>query len=226
VKLAPLLPAERSARILEISCGMGFALAALRQLGYSEIEGIDADGGQVAAARRRRLPARHVAVEACAGFLAERAARYDAVLCIDVLEHVPVADQLAFLGGIRAALRPGGRLICQVPNANAGIASRYRYHDWTHHCSFTEASLDFVLHNAGFGDIDVGEADPPRRPRYPFIVRRSVARWLLRASFRALRRLEYRLELGDAEASAIPLTPNIIALARRPAGGDESVAAQ
>lgn len=215
-RLTPLLPTERSARILEIGCGMGFALAALRQLGYCDVEGIDADEGQVAAARRRDLPALHVAAEACGDFLATRSGRYDAVVCIDVLEHVPVGSQLEFLGGILTALRPGGRLICQVPNANAGVASRYRYHDWTHHCSFTEASLDFVLHNAGFHEVTVAEADAPQRPRYPFIPRRSVARWALRAGFRAIRRLEYGLELGPAEAASIPLTPNIVAVAIRP----------
>ena len=52
-KLAPLLPTDRKARILEIGCGMGFALGALQQLGYADIEGVDADGGQIAAARRR-----------------------------------------------------------------------------------------------------------------------------------------------------------------------------
>ncbi len=215
-KLAPLLPPERSAPILEVGCGMGFALAAMQQLGYSEVEGIDADEGQIAAARRRALPALHVPVENSAAFLAERTEHYAAIVCIDVLEHVPVADQLGFMRGVHGALRPGGRLICQVPNANAGIASRFRYHDWTHYCSFTEASLDFVLYNAGFADIAVAEVDPPRRPRYPFIPRRSVMRWLLRAGFRAVRRLQYAVELGPEEAASIPLTPNIIAVATRP----------
>ncbi len=107
-KLAPLLPTDRKARILEIGCGMGFALGALQQLGYADIEGIDADGGQIAAARRRHLPALHVPVEASADFLSARTETCDTVICIDVLEHVPVADQLGFLRGILAALKPGG----------------------------------------------------------------------------------------------------------------------
>lgn len=214
--LAPLLPDDREARILEVGCGMGFALGALQQLGYSEIEGIDSDRGQIVAARRRGLPAVHVPAEKSAAFLAARRTLHDAVISIDVLEHVPVEEQLGFLRSILATLKPGARFICQVPNANSGIASRFRYHDWTHHCSFTEASLDFVLHNAGFVGIEIAEASPPRRPRYPFIPRRSVAQWLLREGFRALHRLEYRLELGADEAASIPLTPNIVALAMRP----------
>jgi 2-polyprenyl-3-methyl-5-hydroxy-6-metoxy-1,4-benzoquinol methylase len=212
-KLEPLLPAQRSARILEIGCGMGFALGGLQQLGYDDIHGIDSDRGQVAMATRRGLPVSHVPLAASNGFFAENMDGFDVVMCIDVLEHVPVDDQLAFLRQLHGTLKAGGRLICQVPNANSGIASRYRYIDWTHHCSFSEASLDFVLHNAGFVDIRIMESNPIVRPRLPFILRRSVANWLLRQAFHTLRRLEYAAEVGWPEARSLPLTPNIMATA-------------
>jgi len=212
-KLAPLLPQPRSVRILEVGCGMGFALGGLQQLGYHDIRGIDADRGQIAAATRRGLPVSHVPVALSNEFFAESIDSFDVVMCFDVLEHVPVADQLTFLRQLHGTLKVGGRLICQVPNANSGIASRYRYIDWTHHCSFSEASLDFVLHNAGFVDISITEANPAVRPRLPFILRRSVVHWLLRRAFHTLRRLEYAAELGWPEARRLPLTPNIMAIA-------------
>jgi trans-aconitate methyltransferase len=61
-KLKPFLPRERASRIFEIGCGMGFALGGLQTLGYQNIEGIDADRGQVAAAHRRGLSVKHVPV--------------------------------------------------------------------------------------------------------------------------------------------------------------------
>jgi SAM-dependent methyltransferase len=212
-KLEPLLPAQRSVRILEVGCGMGFALGGLQQLGYHDIRGIDADRGQIAAATRRGLPVSHVPIALSNEFFAENIDGFDIVMCFDVLEHIPVSDQLAFLRQLHATLKAGGRLICQVPNANSGIASRFRYNDWTHHCSFSDASLDFVLHNAGFIDISIREANPIVRPRLPFILRRGVMHWLLRRAFHTLRRLEYASELGWPEARGIPLTPNIVAIA-------------
>lgn len=215
-KLAPLLSPDRAARIIEIGCGTGFALGALQKLGYSAIKGIDSDQGQIAEANRRNLPAECVPVSETVAYLERQRDSFDVALCIDVLEHVPVAEQLNVLRAIRTALVPGGKIVVQVPNANAAIASRFRYIDWTHHCSFSEHSLDFVLHNAGFHDIQVTEASPNKRPRLPFIVRRSVMIWLIRGLFRLIRRLEYTFEdLGWSQAKSVPLSPNIIATARR-----------
>lgn len=42
---------------------------------------------------------------------------YDAVLCLDVLEHLPLNDGLQLLERLVSLLNPGGRLIVQTPNA-------------------------------------------------------------------------------------------------------------
>ena len=44
---------------------------------------------------------------------AARARRFDAVLCLDVLEHVPQPEEL--VGQLAGYLRPGGRLIVSAP---------------------------------------------------------------------------------------------------------------
>lgn len=214
--LKPHLPEDRSTPILEIGCGMGFALAGLQQAGYSNVTGFDSDPGQVEAALRRGLPAELVPVERTLSYLTGRRDRYAFVYCVDVLEHIPVGVQLDFLEAARQCLRPGATFLCRVPNANSALASRYRYNDWTHHCSFTEASLDFVLFNSGFEPIFVGEAETTRRPPYPFIPRRATAHWLLRQFFRTMRRLELSCEIGPKDARTVPLGLNIIAVARRP----------
>lgn len=215
-KLSALLPPERNIRILEIGCATGFALGALQKLGYTAIKGIDSDRGQIAEAQRRSLPAEWIPVTDTSEYLRNHRDSFDVVLCFDVLEHVPMKDQIAFLSGVQQSLSPGGRIIVQVPNANAALANRFRYGDWTHHCSFTEHSLDFVLHNAGFREIQVREASPNIRPRLPLIVRRSVIHWAVRELFRYVRRLEYAYEnLGWEQARKLPLSPNIIATAIR-----------
>jgi SAM-dependent methyltransferase len=211
--LGPWLPASKSARILDVGCGMGFALHALRDLGYTNVSGIDMDAGQVEAARRQNL-----AVEQCddsIAYLNARPEAFDLILCLDVIEHVPVNLQLPFAAALGNALeKTSGRLICTVPNANSSLAARWRYGDWTHTTSFTEHSLDFLLFNAGFRDIRIlpGEVARkfPARPSFP-----AIASWLAWRFFRTMRRLELMAELGTKPGRAIPLSINLLAVASR-----------
>jgi SAM-dependent methyltransferase len=209
-RLEPHLPADRQARILDVGCGMGFALEALRARGYTRLEGIDADPAQVAAAGARGLAVAHVSDTAA--WLRARPDQYHVVLLLDVLEHVPRAEQFDFLAAIHAALVPRGRLICSVPNANSTLGSRQRYMDWTHHTSFTEHSLDFALHHGGFAEITVLADDGPRKP-LPWLPLWRRRWWYVRGCFRALRRLQLMAELGPAEGRRSPLSPNLLGVA-------------
>jgi len=211
-KLQPLLPSDLSAIILEIGCGIGFAIAGLRRLGYTEVKGMDADDGQVAAARRRSLPVERVTVENYPSFMAAHNDACDAILALDVLEHIPIAQRQPFLEAIYCAVKPGGRFICQVPNANSTIAARYRYGDPTHEASFAEPALEAVLRFAGFDRVEIYEADPNRFPRNP----KRWPWWAFIGAMRTFRRLELVAEIGGGRAAwKAPLTPNIIALARK-----------
>jgi SAM-dependent methyltransferase len=203
-------PNDRSARILDIGCGMGFVVASFLRAGYRAAEGIDADRGQASLAAARNLPVHYVPVAETHRWMRDRAGRYAVVTAVDVLEHIPRDHQLDFLEGVHNLLEPGGTFLCRVPNANSSLASVYRYGDWTHHASFTEHSLDFVLYNAGFAEIRI-EATRPQ-PLSRRLVR--PGQWLL-GFFRLFRRLEMISEFGWAQGSRIPLTLNILAIAKR-----------
>jgi len=43
--------------------------------------------------------------------------RYGAIVCLDVLEHLPLADGLSLVDRMIALLDPGGALVIQTPNA-------------------------------------------------------------------------------------------------------------
>ncbi len=209
-RFEPHLPADKSAPILDIGCGMGFALETLRECGYTNLEGIDVDAGQIAVARARHLPAS--LIEDTPTWLRARPGRYQLVLLLDVLEHIRPDLQLDFIAAIHAALKPGGKLLCAVPNASSIIASRQRYIDWTHHTAFTEHSLDFALYHGGFTTITVTE-DELGRPRFPWIPRWRWRAWYAREFFRSLRRLQLMAEIGYEEGRRIPLSHNLLAIA-------------
>ncbi len=200
---ADVLPPDRNARILDVGCAMGFALMWLKSLGYAAAEGIDVDEGMVRQCREQKLDAS--CPKDSAAWLQERPGQYDLILAFDVVEHLPSEQQLALCRAVYGALKPDGRFLCTVPNATSALASRFRYMCWTHHSSFTEHSLDFLLYNAGFRNIRVEGVefmDPGRSIQ-------AAARVLLQRCFRAVRRLELATELGWREARGIPLTLNL-----------------
>jgi 2-polyprenyl-3-methyl-5-hydroxy-6-metoxy-1,4-benzoquinol methylase len=152
-----LLPARRDAAILDLGCGYGKFLYFLQSQGYTETQGIDLNPQQVGVARR--LGVRNV--ECCEGkeFLGNSVGQFDFISAIDVLEHVPKDQVLEFLDRVHAALRPGGRFLCQVPN----LAAFYRplfYMDFSHETPFTATSLKQILELANFANVRVFPMGP------------------------------------------------------------------
>jgi 2-polyprenyl-3-methyl-5-hydroxy-6-metoxy-1,4-benzoquinol methylase len=212
-KLTSMLGRLHGLSVLEIGCGMGFCLSALERLGVSTIAGIDANAEQIASACKRSAFASYLAVEQFPEYVASHQSMFDCVMMFDVLEHIPNEERLRFLRRVWIMLKPGGKLICQVPNANSLVASRYRYIDATHYTIFTPESLDFELYRSGFDEINIQEADPIQRPWWRHS--RELLRWIIHSSIRRLTRLCYEFELGTRDTTNMPLTPNIVAIAIR-----------
>ena len=213
--LGPHVPADKSASVLDVGCGGGYALVALREMGFSQLAGVESDAGQVASCVKRGLGV-DLAADTIA-FLKERSEKFELVLCLDVIEHIPHDAQLPFTAALAAALAPGGRLICTVPNASSSLAAHWRHNDWTHHASFTGCSLDFLLHHAGFTDIRMSEVEFLTRPANWWLPFASGARhWWAFRFFRAWRRLELMAELGPQHGRGVPLSLNLLGVARKP----------
>jgi SAM-dependent methyltransferase len=101
--------------LLEIGCGPGLFLEEARRLGVSTTVGVDLNPWAVAAAQARGLDARLGSIA-----VIPATARFDAVVMLDVLEHVPMP--LPFLAAVRARLRPDGHLLLMTPNLRSWLA--------------------------------------------------------------------------------------------------------
>lgn len=212
--LAAHLPVDKASAVLDIGCGRGYAIEWLRSLGYTNLVGIDPDAGQVAFARDRGLNV--VEVKDSMAFLRERPEAFDLVLLMDVLEHVPRATQPELLTTIHRALRPGGRLLCTVPNGASPLAGHWRYVDYTHECLFTRESLEFVLDQSGFMVevvLPLEFVGPPHLGIWP--PNRQTARWWARTLSRIPLRLACLGEAGWQNGWNMPLSPNLLAVACR-----------
>ncbi|MDQ5979088.1 MAG: Class SAM-dependent methyltransferase [Verrucomicrobiota bacterium] len=212
--LAPWLPEDRNAPILDVGCGRGYALQDLAALGYKNLQGIDTDVNQAAFARSQHLDVVHV--ESTESFLATQTGAYAVILLMDVLEHVPRESQPAFLQAVARSLRPGGRLICTVPNAASAIASYWLHNDYTHHLSFTADSLTGLIEQCGFATTRCTAIEFSLRPRFLFWLPtpRAIV-WWLRCLLRLRQRAAFVAELGWTRGGQVILTPNLLAVADR-----------
>jgi SAM-dependent methyltransferase len=106
------------ARLLEIGGAAGFFLDEARRRGY-EGAGVELNE-EMAAYAREALGLDVEAARLEDVELAEQS--FDGVCAFHVLEHLPAPAKA--LAAIRAALRPGGILLVEVPNASSQVARR------------------------------------------------------------------------------------------------------
>jgi len=98
-------------RVLEVGSGSG---GAAEWLDY-EIVGVDTAFERTAERARPNLIARQGSATA----IPEPDESFDAVLCVEVLEHIPPSDRPAVIAELMRVLAPGGRLVLTFPSGPA-----------------------------------------------------------------------------------------------------------
>jgi len=133
------LPRDLAAPILDIGCGTGGFLDALRSIGYSCVEGVDLSASQVQTAAARGVTG--ITHTPALDYLRTRSNRYAMISAFSVLEHHTRDELFDLLDAVREALQPGGCLIAVVPNAKGLFGAQVRFADITHELSFTPTSV-------------------------------------------------------------------------------------
>lgn len=158
IEIHKIMPRNKNDRVLDLGCGMGRFLLALREMGYTNLTGVEINNDLAGICRKDGL---NVICSDVLDFLMKETEPYDVIYLSDVLEHIENDKQIELLAAIYRNLSESGFLYISVPNACSPIGLYFRYIDWTHLSSFTETSLSYVLRNAGFDDINIREMNPP-----------------------------------------------------------------
>ena len=160
---------DEDARILDAGCGEGVLVEEFRTQGF-QIEGLDLN-----------YESEHVRRGSVLDMPYEDGA-FDAVLLLDVFEHLGYADQPVALSEVRRALREGGRLIASIPNL-AHWNSRFRL-AFFGHLDRTDIETNHIgerplaenrrlLQEAGFQVEQIKGVTLT----VPFFYRRVICRW-------------------------------------------------
>lgn len=201
--LRPYLPSDRAARILDLGCGYGSLVWWLQQIGYADAAGIDVGDEQID--EGGKLGVRNLRQGDVLAFLRSSPERFDLLVARDLFEHFTKADTLEALTLCRAALRPGGSLLLQVPNGESPLAGRIIYGDFTHETAFTQASVGQVLRSAGFGSV---ECHPVRPVVY------GVKSWLRSLAWRVVEAAIVAAIVAEVGPVRPIVTQNLLVVAR------------
>lgn len=132
----------RPARILEVGCGTGSNLSLLAR--YGAVDAIEPD------AAARALASERAGIAVGGGLLPDGVeledGRYDLIVLLDVLEHIP--DDVGSLRVLARKLAPGGKLLMTVPAA----PWMWSAHDVAHHHQrrYTARSFRAAMRDGGF----------------------------------------------------------------------------
>ncbi len=151
------LPDDKSAQIVDLACGGGKLLYFFKRMGYTDITGVDISPEQVRLARQVTSSVDEANV---LEWLEAHPAGFDLITGFDIVEHFHKDEVLRFLDACQAALKPGGRLVLQTPNAESPWGTVHRYNDFTHEVGFNPNALSRLLSLTGFQRITSRETGP------------------------------------------------------------------
>lgn len=144
------------ARVLDVGCGTGSLAVLLRDRLGVEVVGVEPHEERARRANERGI---RTVTGVFSEALVAAHGQFDVVVVADVLEHL--SDPAALLRALRAALRPGGRVLASVPNVAHWsvrrnlLLGRFDYEQWgimdaTHLRWFTSDSVRRLFEGAGY----------------------------------------------------------------------------
>jgi len=140
-------------RCLEIGCNDGIFLLPLRKAGFRVIMGVEPNPFAAAKAKEQGfdVTCAMLTPEVAVGIYKEHGS-VDLIIARQVLEHIP--DLTKFFESVKILLAPGGKLLLELPDADAMVQHADCSMLWEEHPNhFTKSSIEHLLGKFGFTAI-------------------------------------------------------------------------
>ncbi|MDC1076128.1 class I SAM-dependent methyltransferase [Litorivicinus sp.] len=111
-----MIPQDNPLEILELGCSEGLGSLMLAEPGH-KVTGIDADDEAVGHAKKT-IENDRITFKSC-NFLGGEFGSFDAVVSMDVIEHIDLADEQAYMDTVTKNLKPRGIAVIGTPNDTA-----------------------------------------------------------------------------------------------------------
>lgn len=109
---------------------------------YTNLEGVDLDSTQVEIAQTLGFKVEAAPV---IEYLNRSQGGYEMIAMLDIMEHFTREELYPLMEAVVKSLRPGGRIIASVPNAESPMGLQCLYTDITHELAFTPMSFEELL---------------------------------------------------------------------------------
>jgi len=149
---------ERQSDVLDIGCGRGELLAALKASGI-RARGIDANGEMAAIARERGLDVTQADALSYIASLPDGS--LGGVVATQVVEHLEPSYLMRLLDAAARVLQPGAPLVLETINAACWLAFFSSYiRDFTHVRPLHPETLQYLLRASGFERVEIRYSAP------------------------------------------------------------------
>lgn len=156
------LPSDKGIKILDVGCGSGHLLYALKKEGYNNCFGIDSSKKQIDRAKEKMDCVELVDVF---GYLPNHEREFDVITLIDVAEHFDKNNLFKLMKIINNALCPGGIMIIHTINGLSPFSRPYFFGDPTHQQIYSTKTIGEYALLAGFKEYHEFPSAPERFPR-------------------------------------------------------------
>lgn len=144
----PWLPTDRTSAVAEIACGHGSFLFWLKESRFTNITGVDSSPQQLEFARLTGVATQLADVNEWLS--AQPSNSYQAIVGIDLIEHISKDELMTLLAQANRVLGKGGRIIFRYPNGDSPLVGMNLFNDVTHIWTYTPNCLNSLAQMHGF----------------------------------------------------------------------------
>ena len=151
----PRLKSRQGQRIVEAACGHGSFLYWLQNRGFDKILGVDSSTEQTALAQSAGLNIETTEINQWLD--AQQSESIHVIVGIDLIEHLPKDDLVAFLQNSHRVLQKGGLLILRYPNGDSPLVGMNLFNDITHIWTYTTTAMRSLSEMCGYANAEFND---------------------------------------------------------------------